>query len=66
MPTPVPAPTHAEQRGLFVSFEGPEGAGKTTQIELLAQCLRAAEHVVHTTREPGGTSFGRTATGRPA
>ena len=51
-------PAHAEQCGLFISFEGPEGAGKTTQIELLARRLRAAGHAVHTTREPGGTPLG--------
>ena len=58
MPAAMQNPAHVEQRGLFVSFEGPEGAGKTTQIELLAQRLRAAGHVVHTTREPGGTPLG--------
>ena len=51
-------PAHVKQRGLFISFEGPEGAGKTTQIELLARRLRAAGHAVHTTREPGGTPLG--------
>ncbi len=45
-------------RGLFVVFEGPEGAGKSTQIALLAGRLRAAGRDVLLTREPGGTRAG--------
>jgi dTMP kinase len=41
--------------GLFISFEGGEGGGKTTQINRLAEILTAAGHKVITTREPGGT-----------
>ena len=41
--------------GLFITFEGGEGAGKTSQINTLAQSLTQAGHKVVTTREPGGT-----------
>ena len=47
-----------ERGALFVSFEGPEGGGKTTQIQLLARWLREAGREVITTREPGGTRIG--------
>lgn len=42
----------------FISFEGPDGGGKTTQIELLAERLLAEGHEILTTREPGGTPLG--------
>jgi dTMP kinase len=41
--------------GLFVAFEGGDGAGKSTQARLLADSLRTAGHEVVLTREPGGT-----------
>jgi dTMP kinase len=44
-----------ERRGYFVSFEGGDGAGKSTQIGRLADYLRARGKTVRVTREPGGT-----------
>ncbi|MDH5723049.1 MAG: dTMP kinase [Alphaproteobacteria bacterium] len=41
--------------GLFITFEGGEGAGKTTQVNRLARSLSERGHYVVTTREPGGT-----------
>ena len=43
------------RRGLFISFEGIDGAGKSTHVEALAAALRAAGRQVVLTREPGGT-----------
>ena len=44
--------------GLFITFEGPDGAGKTTQLTLLADHLRRRGLTVLCTREPGGTALG--------
>jgi dTMP kinase len=44
--------------GIFISFEGSEGCGKTTQFTLLAERLRAAGGLIVTAREPGGTAVG--------
>ena len=50
--------TAGKRGGFFVSFEGPEGSGKSTQIHRLAASLAELGYAVWTTREPGGTRAG--------
>lgn len=45
--------------GLFIAFEGGDGAGKSTQVELLRAALEASGRVVTVTRQPGGTRLGQ-------
>lgn len=47
-----------ESKGLFVVFEGGEGAGKTTQLQLLEDWLAGTGRALLRTREPGGTEIG--------
>jgi dTMP kinase len=43
--------------GFFITVEGPDGTGKSTQVKLLGQYLKERGHEVLLTREPGGTSL---------
>jgi len=45
-------------RGKFITFEGIDGAGKSSHVEWLAELLRQKGMSVHVTREPGGTELG--------
>jgi dTMP kinase len=55
---PLPAGERGAAAGLFVVFEGGEGAGKSTQVAKLAQALRGRGRQVVVTREPGATKVG--------
>src|ERR1700680_3490843 len=50
--------SHMSRRGKFITFEGLDGTGKSTQLRKLAIALRAAGFKVIETREPGGTPTG--------
>jgi dTMP kinase len=50
--------TAGKPGGFFISFEGPEGGGKSTQIDRLAAALAERGYPLWTTREPGGTRVG--------
>jgi len=43
---------------MFITFEGPDGSGKTSQVAILAEYLRQSGYSLLVTREPGGTSIG--------
>lgn len=47
------------REGYFIAFEGGDGAGKSTQVTLLAGALRGIGRAVTVTRQPGGTELGR-------
>ena len=44
-------------KGKFITFEGIDGAGKSSHVDWMAETLRQNGHVVHVTREPGGTEL---------
>ena len=47
-----------QSKGLFISFEGGEGSGKSTQINLISKSLKNDNFPYLLTREPGGTPVG--------
>jgi dTMP kinase len=51
-------PSERQPRGYFITFEGLDGSGKTTQLRRLAASLEAEGHTVTTLRNPGGTALG--------
>ncbi|HET8601792.1 MAG TPA: dTMP kinase [Segeticoccus sp.] len=56
---PAPPAGEPSVQGLFVAFEGGDGAGKSTQARLLGEWLTAEGRTVQLTREPGGTDLGQ-------
>jgi len=56
-PTAVPSQSAPNTTGALITFEGGEGAGKSTQIALLEEYLTAAGHEVLTVREPGSSTI---------
>ncbi|OLT43273.1 dTMP kinase [Serinicoccus sp. CNJ-927] len=56
---PSPDARRGRRPGLFVAVEGGDGAGKSTQADALASWLREQGYAVLRTREPGGTTLGR-------
>jgi dTMP kinase len=51
--------TGHSHKGIFIAFEGGEGSGKSTQVELLRKYLTEIDETVLVTREPGGTLLGK-------